>query len=79
MKALHARINHDLYWIATVSLALLIVSLSANVYLSLKPKGSPETCKSLGAYADILDSFHAGNSKLDGNHDGIPCNARAPK
>lgn len=72
MRALHAHINKQLYRIATISLALLIISIGVNVWFALQPKGAADTCSSLGSYSDILDSFHAGNSRLDGNRDGIP-------
>lgn len=72
---LHAHISQRLYWIATISLALLIVSVSCNAWQCLKPKDAGD-CNSFGSYADILDSFHHGNRGLDGDSDGAPCENR---
>jgi hypothetical protein len=31
------------------------------------------TCKSFSSCAEAMRSFKSGNTRLDGDHDGIPC------
>lgn len=38
----------------------------------LQPKGTLH-CSSFGSYADALKAFKQGNTQLDSNHNGIPC------
>lgn len=75
---LSTQINKILYRAALVSIALLVVSILLNVWQFFTPKAIAATCNSFGSYSDILDSYHSGNKKLDGNGDGIPCNNRKP-
>lgn len=54
-------------------LIMLICGLAfLNAVQFLTPKGQP-TCSSFVSYEDALNSFNKGNSELDADHDGIPC------
>jgi hypothetical protein len=58
--------------LAIVSLGVAAIMAYTVVALLLQPKGHL-TCGSFGSYADAVASLAAGNTQLDRDHDGEPC------
>lgn len=69
--------NDTLQVIAVILIVFLMALMLVVVGLILTPKGRA-TCRSFGSYADIVSSYNGGNSALDGNGDGVPCQSRRP-
>lgn len=75
-------LENKLYWYAMMLVATIIVMIfgaifSVAIILSQPKSSRPPSCNDFGSYAQILKSFYAGNSALDGNDkDGIPCENR---
>lgn len=63
--------------LAFILSAIIVGLLLVIAFLALTPKGRA-TCKSFGSYSDILAAYSAGNSALDGDGDGVPCESRKP-
>lgn len=78
MKNLHPT---DGYSIAASLLVAVAILLYIVLYLALNPipangDESPKHCGDFISYQAILNAFHSGNSGLDGDKDGIPCENR---
>jgi hypothetical protein len=59
--------------------AILFGMISVLLYLSLVVYLQPSTkkhCNDYPSYAEIEKAFRAGNTSLDGNHNGVPCESR---
>lgn len=78
MKNLHPT---DGYSIAASLLVAVAILLYMVLYLALNPipvrSGAiSKHCSDYGSYQAILNAFHNGNSGLDGDKDGVPCENR---
>lgn len=60
--------------IALVSILAAVAFASAFIFVYLQPKGRL-SCADFGSYSDALNAYNHGSKYLDGNGDGIPCNA----
>lgn len=78
-QTLDHHINKTLYKASIVAWALVVILTALIFWILLTPKGATGNCASFGSYADILVSLHKGNTGLDGDHDGIPCESRLPE
>lgn len=61
-------------FIGIILVVLIAVLIAGCFVLYLQPKGR-FTCESFGSYYDIPNNWAIVSPGLDGNHDGIPCNA----
>lgn len=58
--------------LAAFLVAMILLLFIVVVMALLQPRGRL-SCGSFGAYEDALAAFRAGNTQLDGDHDGRPC------
>ncbi len=70
-----AHTTEESKWIIVVFF-LLILGMFSGWYVALweflQPKARA-TCSSFASYEDIPSDWKTTNPRLDGNHDGIPC------
>jgi len=60
--------------IAGLRLTVFVLAMALSAQL-LQPKGLA-TCGSFASRADIIEAYNNGNTNLDRDHDGIPCEGR---
>lgn len=71
--------HYDLggYKVAVWLFVALAISIGLNigfvVALVSTPKGLHRNCSSFGSYLDAVDSYRQGNTQLDANNNGVPC------
>jgi hypothetical protein len=62
-------VRHD--YMAAMLKTLLLIAVVAQV--SAPSTATAQTCKSFKTCEEAMKSYRAGNTKLDGDKDGIPC------
>lgn len=75
MKLATSYVN-EITYLAIGILFALAVSLVANFMFFVRlseTKVAKQTCASFGSYADALQAYNKGNTRLDKNHNGFPC------
>jgi hypothetical protein len=63
------------YIVAAILFGMISVLLYLSSILYLQPDNKKH-CSDYSSYAEIEEAFKAGNTSLDGNHNGIPCESR---
>lgn len=68
--------TNDVYYLAIGSLIVLSFSLVANFMFFIRlseTKVAKATCASFSSYGEALQAYNAGNTGLDHNKNGYPC------